>query len=101
MHEVPQIILQQLGGRRAVAMTGAKAVLGTSDSLLFRLPGTPGFVKDGINAVTIRLDPSDTYTITCRRLRGSTEQTVAVEEGVYWDMLHAVFTRLTGLDTHL
>jgi hypothetical protein len=41
-------------------MTGAKNFAGSENSLSFRIPGS-GFAGDGINAVHITLDPSDTY----------------------------------------
>jgi hypothetical protein len=101
MHECPQIILEQLGGRRFIAMTGAKDFIGAEDSLTFRLPGTPGFVKDGIDRVRITLEPSDTYTVHCFRARTRHLGPRATASNIYADMLQETFTRLTGLDTHL
>jgi hypothetical protein len=101
MHECPQIILEQLGGRRFIAMTGAKDFVGAERSLVFRLPGTPGFVKDGINRVCITLDPADTYTVDCFRYRSRYLVPKATASDIYAENLQETFTRLTGLDTHL
>lgn len=95
------IILDQLGGRRFIAMTGAKH-LGHSENgavLSFQLPSR--FAKNGINAVKIKLDPSDTYSVTFMKIRGHNLATVSEHSGIYDDMLQDLFTRETGLDTHL
>jgi hypothetical protein len=101
MHECPQIILQQLGGRRFIAMTGAKDFIGAERSLTFRLPGTPGFVKYGINIVRITLNASDTYTVECFRCRSTTFTSIDSALDIYAENLQKTFTYLTGLDTHL
>lgn len=70
-------------------------------SLSFRLPGAGGFCKDGINCVTITLDPSDTYTVEFLRIRGQKVKTIASVSDVYNDNLREVFERYTGLRTSL
>ena len=93
-------ILHQLGGRRFIAMTGAKGFLINSEgALTFRLPSS--FARDGINAVTIKLDPSDTYTVRFLKIRGTGVKELAVVSDVYNDELQRVFTEHTGLNTHL
>lgn len=98
---VATTILEQLGGRRFQVMTGAKNFTGDVDRLSFALPGRPGFVQQGINHVTIVLDPSDTYRVTFRRLRGRTVTVVSEHADIYNDQLRAVFERETGLATSL
>jgi len=102
--DVAKTILEQLGGGRFIAMTGAKNLIagaGEDRSLTFRLPKS----KDGINAVKITLDPSDTYTVRFFRIgdrRTAYAQTdKSVHEDIYADMLQELFTRVTGLYTHL
>ena len=100
---VGQTILAQLGGRRFVAMTGARNLCTDGTMLHFSLPGG-GFAKDGINKVRIELDPSDTYTVRFYKIgrapRGSVE--VVYEcEGVYEDMLREMFEERTGLRVSL
>lgn len=97
---VAKIILQQLGGNKFIAMTGARNFLNLGNGLSFRLPGS-GFTKQGINYVNITLDPSDTYTIEFRRIRGSKNTIISTHNDIYYDVLQEVFTRVTGLETHL
>ncbi len=101
---IARTILQQLGGHRFVAMTGARDILALDSGLRFKLPGR-NFTKQGINLVSITLDPNDTYSIQFEKLtrKGTdyTRQTVAVCFDVYADRLAHVFTATTGLDTHL
>ena len=96
---VAEIILAQLGGNTFLAMTGAKHLTQLEDSLMFRLPTL--FSKDGINHVIIRLDPSDTYSLTFGRIRNFEYTAVSKVEGIYEDVLRDVFTRHTGLETSL
>lgn len=99
--EVANTILEQLGRSFAV-MTGAKNFVGSPASLSFSLPGAGGFCKNGINRVHIKLDPSDTYTMTFYRLtRGTKLVTVATHTDVYCDAMQEIFTRETGLEVSL
>jgi len=97
--KVAQIILEQLGGRRFSAMTGAKDFLHSDDSLTFRLPSN--FATNGINAIRITHDASDTYTLKCWKVRGLNVKEIAEMPGIYADKLRETFTRLTGLDCAL
>lgn len=99
--EVSETILRQLGGRQFIVMTGARNFIGHPDMLTFRLPGSGGFCKNGINRVAIRLNPSDTYTVTFSRIRGMKAVEIAEHRDVYFDSLQEIFTRETGLETHL
>jgi hypothetical protein len=96
---VSRTILEQLGGRHFLAMTGAKDLLGSSDSLMFSLPS--GFAKDGINKVKIRLHQTDTYIVEAMRLDPAVCKIIERMDFVYAEDLQRIFTRLTGLDTHL
>lgn len=98
---IAQTILAQLGGSRFMAMTGAKNFLDCGQALQFDLPAR--FAKGGINKVRVTLEPSDTYTVSFLKYRPRALdcQTVAEVSEVYADSLRQVFTRETGLDTHL
>lgn len=98
---VANTILQQLGGRKFIVMTGAKDFLGNENSLMFGLPRTRDFVKNGINKVRITLEPRDTYKVEFFKLRGVNIKTVAETSGIYADVLQRTFTAYTGLDTRL
>lgn len=102
---VAETIRQQLGGRRFEKATGAKDFLGSENSLMFSLPSTRHFVKDGINKVRITLEPSDTYRIEfmkiSRRKGVFDVKTIKETDGIYADVLPEVFSRHTGLTTRL
>ncbi|WP_434363042.1 hypothetical protein NF212_25360 (plasmid) [Parasalinivibrio latis] len=99
---VAQTILNQLGGNRFAAMTGARQFVALDNpGLQFDLPAR--FAREDINRIRVVLDPSDTYTVTAFKFcRWSfrCEQKGALS-GVYCDMLEGVFTELTGLNTRL
>lgn len=97
--QIAETILEQLGGRRFLAMTGAKDLFRTEAGLQFSLPAR--FAKNGVNRVLVELDPSDTYSVTFGRIRGLEWRELAKETGVYADQLRAVFTERTGLATGL
>ena len=102
---VAATILQQLGGNKFRVMTGAKDFLGDDKSLMFSLPSTRHFVKDGINKVRITLEPSDTYKVEfmkiSRRKGVFDVKTIKETDGIYADVLPEVFSRYTGLTTKL
>lgn len=93
---VAKTILQQLGGNKFIAMTGARNFLGSENSLSFRFPG-----HGKANYCRITLTPMDTYKVEFIRIRGRDITTVSEHNDVYCDALQELFTRVTGLDTHL
>lgn len=92
---VAKTILEQLGGRRFIAMTGAKNFLGDTNSLSFQLPAR--FAKNGINAIKIVLNGSDTYDVTFSKFRAMKVTLVASSEGVYAEDLRSLISEETGL----
>lgn len=99
-HAIAQTILQQLGGGRFVAMTGARDIVAGRNWLAFKLPSY--FAQRGINAVRVTLDESaDLYRVEFSKVRGMKITPIAVHDGLYWDQLRAVFTSETGLHTSL
>jgi hypothetical protein len=96
---VAQTILAQLGGNRFIAMTGAKSFGASGNALTFRLPSR--FAKDGINAVRVTLDATDTYTVTFMAVRGIKVREVATDAMVYCSELRRTFTGRTGLHCSL
>lgn len=95
---VGQTILQQLGGSRFAAMTGAKDFVGGDNALSFRLPGNS---KDGANRVRVTLTAMDDYIVETFAVRGSKVTPKSYREGVYADTLRPVFESITGLVTSL
>jgi len=59
---VANTILEQLGGRKFIAMTGARNFVGDFSGLSFRLPGAGGYCKDSINCVKIELTRATSTT---------------------------------------
>lgn len=96
---VAQTILQQLGGRRFIAMTGSKNMTAHKDGLSFRLPSN--FARGGINYVKITLTPADLYHLEFCKVRKLEYRVIETEDGVYAEDLQRMFTHATGLDTHL
>jgi len=103
-------ILQQLGGNKFRAMTGAKDFIAgqTKEGLYYLQFSLPGrLAKNGINRVKIVLNGSDLYNVkfsTIRKQRCGFDylETVKSESSdVYAEDLQDVFEHSTGLYTHL
>jgi hypothetical protein len=97
---IGQVILNQLGGNRFIAMTGAKNLISHGDGLSLRFPQ-----KKGKNYLKITLNAWDTYNLEWGMIRnkqgipGYTKKKVV--EDVYSDQLQEIFTEETGLYTTL
>lgn len=106
---VANTILEQLGGNKFIAMTGAKNLLADGNTLIMTLPKN----MSKANRLYITLEADDTYTMhffkfTPGRLNKKTfefteDKVVEVRtiEGVYFDKLQELFTEVTGMYTHL
>jgi len=92
-----QTMLEQLGGNNFLALTGARNLAASDNSLSCKI----GRNCKGITHIKIELSVWDTYTVTFYKIRGASFEVVKVVDGVYCDMLQGVFTENTGLDTHL
>jgi hypothetical protein len=106
MNEVAETIYEQIGGHRFKVMTGASNFHAFSDALAFNLPSRPGYVKDGINFVLIKLDTGrDTYNIEFQKFVVRNGQIIGKQiaylTDIYNDQLAEVFERQTGLYTKL
>lgn len=97
---IAQTILQQLGGNKFIAMTGAK-LSSDARALIIKLPRSL--------VTVIELMPDDTYKVKTGRM-ASMKQIFQGKPAVKWihestdiynDQLQEIFTRQTGLDTHL
>jgi hypothetical protein len=100
--QVANTILAQLGGRRFIAMSGAKDFIGGDNYLMFSLP--TGFAKEGINKIRITLDWTDTYIFEALKVSHRPEpksENIEKLDYVYAENLEEIFTKVTGLDTHL
>ena len=93
-------ILQQLGGNKFIAMTGAKTLVKGKNSLTFAILSTAK-TKNKANKVHIVLEPDDTYTMTFYRLIKLDLKEISKHSGLNVDQLRKTFTSQTGLDTSL
>lgn len=95
--EVPATILSQLGGQRFKAMTGAKEFVYGPNLLQFRV----GRNSNSVTKVRVELMPTDLYAMTFYRGAGLNLREYTKSVGLCAERLQEVFTRNTGLDTHL
>ena len=87
-------ILNQLGGKRFVLMTGATNLGYTKDSLTMKI----GRNEKGVTHCKIVLDASDTYTVTFFKIRGTkTYKVLSETSDIYNDSLQSHFTDKTGM----
>jgi hypothetical protein len=97
---VANTILQQLGGNKFIAMTGAKNLGADGNTLSFRFPS-----RSGANHCRITLNSLDLYDmqfIRIRKVKGIPQSNVTAEHnGIYADQLQTIFTKETGLYTSL
>ncbi len=107
---IASTILEQLGGSKFIAMTGASHFVSDGNTLRMMLPKN----ASKANRLYITLDEAtDSYTIrffryTAPRMNTKTftftgEKVKEIYEtsGVYFDQLQPIFTSVTGFDTHL
>ena len=94
---VAKTILQQLGGNKFIAMTGAKNLGASGKSLSMKI----GRNSKSITHVIIKLTSMDLYDIEFIRMRGAKRTVVKKVKGIYADMLQKIFTKYTGLRTRL
>lgn len=97
MKTTTQTILDQLGGNKFVAMTGAKQLVAGSDFLQF---GIGRGARNGANKVRVVL-ADDVYRVEFFNIRGVNIRECGAVDRVYADRLAAVFTEHTGFDTRL
>ena len=96
--ETANTILQQLGGNRFIAMTGASSFVGGDNFLMFKLPRG---VADKSNKVKITLTAMDDYIVETFKIGRGDCRPCSYKEGVYADTLRPVFESITGLRTSL
>ena len=99
-NQIAETILQQLGGNKFIAMTGANSLGAEENALSFRFPN-----KSGANTCRITLNSLDLYDIQFIRIRKKQGipqfKTTAEHNNIYADQLQSIFTEETGLYTSL
>lgn len=93
-YQVPETILQQLGGKRFMVMTGSKVDNVTEISILLKLGCGAKVTK-----FEVILKPDDTYTVNLIAGTGVRCRVIKKIDSVYCDSLVEVFERETGFYT--
>jgi len=99
-------VLQQLGGNKFIAMTGAKNFWVDNknfwvDNNYKKMGFKIGRNSKSISHVVISLNSKDLYNMEFVRMRKNQVKIVSKANDVYADQLQGVFTEHTGMDTHL
>ena len=94
---IAKTILQQLGGNKFIAMTGAKNLADTGKGLSMRIWKN----SKGINYVKIELTGSDLYNIEFGTIRKYDYTPKKKFKGIYVDQLGDIFTKATGMHIRL
>ena len=89
-----QTVLEQLGGRRFIAMTGSNNFVKGENFIRFKVHRA----QKSIKYVKITLTAMDTYDMEFMTRSGKHIRTV---DGIYADQLQETFTENTGLETRL
>lgn len=97
--EVANTILQQLGGRGFLAMTGCKNLSGDDKSLTMKLIPNRSHAK----WLKITLSSMDWYKMEFMKFNTKTGKVTIVKDFdmIYDDQLRTIFTETTGLYTKL
>ena len=98
---VADTIIQQLGGRNFVIMTGAKVVAHDGPTTVIRFPKSRNSDGEWINRVAITLESDDTYTLKFGLVRSLEYKESKVATGVMAENLARVSDSSTGLRTTL
>lgn len=93
---VASVILEQLGGNKFLAMTGAKALTHTDRSLDFQINGRHPTAGQ-VNRLRIELAFDDTYTVIVYRLRNLECKLLEQRFNVGVGTLKPTIEALTGL----
>jgi hypothetical protein len=96
-HSVTDTIIEQLGGARFAAMTGATFAVSETDQYVnVKFKGSAK-----ANWMQVKLQADDTYTVTFMTARGLNIKGGATYDMVYASDLQRLFTNVTGLYTRL
>jgi len=90
-------VINQLGGGRFIAMTGAKDFFIGPKGVVFKI----GRNAKNVNYVRINLNSMDTYDIEFLQVRKFKEKVKSKANGVYAEDLRNAFEQHTGLRTSL
>ena len=86
-------ILNQLGGNKFIAMTGATCY-SDGNTLISKFKGSKV-----ANIMYVTLNENDTYDVKLCKFRGLDVKTIKEVTGAYAEMLKPIFEGITGLKT--
>ena len=89
----PATILNQLGGNKFIAMTGATCY-SDGNTLISKFKGSKV-----ANIMYVTLNENDTYDVKFCKFRGLDVKTIKEVTGAYAEMLKPIFEGTTGLKT--
>ena len=95
---VAQTILSQLGGNRFIAMTGARNMTHSANSLTVRFPRMSGLKA---NCITVTLTAMDDYLVEAFNIRGTSFKPTGLQTDIYAETLADCVGRMTGLAVRL
>ena len=95
---VAKTILQQLGGNRFIAMTGAKNLASTENSLTFKISSRNKSKATPIKIILNCMDTYDMEFIECKKYEVKLLKKLG---SIYAEDLQRVFTLETGLNIKL
>ena len=90
-------LLQQLGGNKFIAMTGAKNLTFSGLGLVMKI----GKNSKGVTHVRFKLSSMDLYDIEFLSIRANKVKIKSKEKGVYADQLGKMFKKNTGMNVRL
>ena len=93
--DIANEILGFLGGKRFIAMTGAKYLTATANNTLqFKIAG-----KNKGNKIRITQNDDETYTMIYFKITKTKSIILNQKENIFHEQLQDAFTEMTGLDT--
>ena len=95
---VAKTILQQLGGNKFIAMTGARNIFGDNNSISMKIMRN----KSKAQYLIIKLNSLDLYDMQFISIDKNLNRIIRDEKNnVYWENLQDIFKSVTGLNTRL
>lgn len=101
MTKVADITLQQLGGQKFIAMTGAKNLLSRDNGATLSFQISSRLTSNKSNYVTVTLNGNDLYDVYFGKIHKYTLKEISKHNDVGVENLVKLFERETGLYTKL
>ena len=96
-NKIASTILDQLGGKRFIFMTGVSNLTPGANGVIMQLPRN----ASGAKYLRITLNKRDVYKMEFYTVRGSYSETISVYSGIFSNQLDSIFESVTGLFSKL